>query len=521
VSLRRRLTLLSALAVALAVVVASLIIYALVRDQLRSQIDDTLRERAGIATFAVGGPGGKPGTASAPLVGAVGVGGGPGPAIVTQSREAGAGPGPNPLDALPPEVRKAIPKKRLKQLEKAQVKSRTDERFALPAPPNADFLARGQLINAQGKVEGGPIAPGQVGTNAQLELPVSAQAKEVAAGKRPSYFSDATVNGTDLRVMTVPAGPGVALQVARSLSEVNNTLSDLTVTLILISIGGIALAAGLGLLVARTSLAPAAAVSEAARDVAETKDLTRRIDVKGTDELASMATSFNLMLEALEHSVGAQRRLVADASHELRTPLATLRTNIETLERQASLSEDERQRVLDDLHTEMEELTALVGDVVELAREPTEGTAVREDVRFDELAGEAVARARRRGRGLEFAEKLEPTVVSGDPTRLDRAISNLLDNAIKWSPEGGTIEVSLAGNTLEVRDHGPGFGEDDLPHAFERFYRADDARGMPGSGLGLAIVQRIVSEHGGTATVVNAPDGGAAVSIALPVIDSA
>jgi two-component system sensor histidine kinase MprB len=510
---------LSALAVALAVVVASVIIYALVRDQLRSQIDDTLRERAGIATFAVGGPGGKPGTAPGPVVGSVGVGAGP--AVATQSHEAGAGPGPNPLDALPPEIRNAIPKKRLKQLVKAHPKSRVDQAFTLPAPPNADFLARGQLINAQGKVEGGPIAPGQAGTTAQLELPVSDQAKEVAAGKRPSYFSDATVNGTDLRVMTVPAGPGVALQVARSLSEVNNTLSDLTVTLILISIGGIALAAGLGLLVARTSLAPAAAVSEAARDVAETKDLTRRIDVKGTDELASMATSFNLMLEALEQSVGAQRRLVADASHELRTPLATLRTNIETLERQATLSEDERQRVLDDLHAEMEELTALVGDVVELAREPAEGVAVRQDVRFDELASEAVARARRRGRGLEFAEKLEPTVVSGDPTRLDRAISNLLDNAIKWSPEGGTIEVSLAGGRLEVRDHGPGFGEDDLPHAFERFYRADDARGMPGSGLGLAIVQRIVSEHGGTATVVNAPDGGAAVSIALPAIDTA
>jgi two-component system, OmpR family, sensor histidine kinase MprB len=515
VSLRRRLTLLSALAVALAVVVASVIIYALVRDQLRSQIDDTLRERAGVATIAVGGaaPAGQPGTASAPVVGAVGAG----PAVVTQSRESGSAQRPNPIDALPPEVRKAIPKKRLKQLQQA----RTDQALNLPAPPDTDFLARGQLINAQGKIEGGPIAPGQAGTTSQLEIPVSDQAKEVAAGTRSSYFSNATVNGQDLRVMTVPAGPGVALQVARSLAEVNNTLSDLTVTLILISIGGIALAAGLGLLVARTSLAPAAAVSEAASEVAETKDLTRRIDVKGTDELASMATSFNLMLEALEHSVGAQRRLVADASHELRTPLATLRTNIETLERQATLTEDERQRVLDDLNAEMEELTSLVGDVVELAREPAEGSAVRQDVRLDELAAGAVDRARRRGRGLEFTDKLEPMVVSGDPTRLDRAISNLLDNAIKWSPEGGTIEVSLAGGRLEVRDHGPGFGEDDLPHAFERFYRADDARGMPGSGLGLAIVQRIVSEHGGTATVVNAPDGGAAVSITLPELDPA
>lgn len=488
-SLRRRLTLLSALAVALAVVVASVIVYALVRDQLRKQIDETLRERAGVATVFVGGQSFRPGEAPVPVAGE-----GPPPGI--------SGPPQAPTGARP----------------------KGSTRFQLPVPPGADFVPRGQLINANGEVEQPPDAPagrqGQAGQAGDVQIPVSDEAKQVAAGKRGPFFSDVNVNGADLRVLTVPAAPNIALQVARSLDEVNNTLSDLTLTLILVSIGGAALAAGLGLLVARTSLAPAAAVSAAARDVAQTKDLTRRIEVHGTDELGTLAASFNQMLEALEQSVGAQRRLVADASHELRTPLATLRTNIETLERRDGLSEEERKRVLEDLDAEMEELTALVGDVVELAREPVEGGAVRQDVRLDELAGEAVGRARRRGRGLRFGERLDRSVVSGDPARLDRAISNLLDNAIKWSPAGGEIEVTLAGGRLEVRDHGPGFGDEDLARAFERFYRADEARGMPGSGLGLAIVQRIVSEHGGSVVAANAPDGGAVVTISLPLTDS-
>ncbi len=229
-----------------------------------------------------------------------------------------------------------------------------------------------------------------------------------------------------------------------------------------------------------------------------------------------MAASFNAMMEALERSVGAQRQLVADASHELRTPLATLRTNLDTLTDSKGLKAPERKQILADLRAEMEELSALVGDVVELAREPSEGTAVREDVRLDELAAAAVERARRRARGLTFTEDLKPSLVSGDPARLDRAIGNLLDNAIKWSPEGAEVEVRVAKGAVRVRDHGPGFGRGDLKRAFERFYRADEARGTPGSGLGLAIVQRIAEQHEGTAKASNARGGGGAVEIAIP-----
>jgi two-component system sensor histidine kinase MprB len=466
VTLRRRLTLLSALAVALAVVLASVIVYALVRDRLRDQIDDTLRERAAAATVFIGGRLFSPG-------------------------DGGVLPAPRPHGLPPREAPRG-------------------EGFELPPPPLGDFVPRGQLIDANGAVE---PAPGGA-------VPVTEEARQVAAGERGSFFSEVSVEGSELRVLTVPAGPDRALQVARPLDEVNDTLSDLVLILALVSGGGIALAAGLGMLVARTSLAPAAAVSAAAEDVARTRDLTRRIEEPGSDELGRLAASFNEMMAALERSVGAQHRLVADASHELRTPLATLRTNIETLAREDQLDEAERRRVVADLAAELEDLSGLVADLVELAREPSDAPAISEDVRLDELASAAVERARRRARGLHFETSLEPSVVSGDPARLDRAIWNLLDNAIKWSPEGGTVEVEVTGGRLAVRDHGPGFSREDLPRAFDRFHRADDARGTPGSGLGLAIVRRITEEHGGRAQAENATGGGATVTVELPAAGS-
>ena len=463
-TLRRRLALLTALAVALAIALASVIVYALVRDQLTDQIDDTLRERADAARLVVGG---RP----------IPIGEGPPPLPPP-----GIGPGPGP-PGPPPQT------------------------FELPGPPpgGADFVARGQLIDRNGTVL-------QAREGA---LPVSAEAREVAAGERGEFFADVDAGESQLRVLTVPAAEGEALQVARPLDEVNDTLDDLVVILVLVSIGGVVLAAGLGYLVSRTAVAPAAELAGAAQEVAQTSDLTRRIDVRGSDELGRMAASFNEMMAALERSVGAQRRLVADASHELRTPLATLRTNIATLTHGDGLSDEEHRRLLDDLDAEMEELSGLVGDVVELARDPSEGEMVTEEVRLDELAAAAVARARRRARGLRFSEELEPSLVRGDPARLDRAIGNLLDNAVKWSPEGGEVVVTVADGRLAIRDHGPGFADEDLPHAFERFYRSDDARGTPGSGLGLAIVERIAEQHGGSASAANAEGGGAVVEIRL------
>jgi two-component system sensor histidine kinase MprB len=477
-SLRRRLTLLSALAVAVAVALASVIVYAVVRHQLLDQIDSTIQDGAMASRVVVDGRTLTPGEGGGPpLPGGPGApyGGAPG-------APSSGSPGP-------------------------QGSPRGGNGIRFPQP-GGGFLPVGQLINAGGKV----LVPPARGPR----LPVSSAARGVAAGTRGQFFADLSVDGSELRVLTTPAGPGRALQVARPLSEVNQTLSNLRLTLVIVCLGGVALAALLGLLVARGALAPAVAVSGAAEDVARTRDLTRRIEVRGSDELARLARSFNEMMAALEASESARRRLVADASHELRTPLATLRTNIETLAHGEGLDDAGRAQIVADLEAELEDLGGLVADVVELAREPEEPRLGEAEVRLDEIAAAAVGRARRRARGLSFDTELEPWLVRGDPGRLDRAIWNLLDNAIKWSPEGGAVEVRLTGGALSVRDHGPGFSESDLPHAFDRFYRADEARGKPGSGLGLAIAARITREHGGEARAANAGGGGAVVTLALP-----
>jgi two-component system sensor histidine kinase MprB len=245
--------------------------------------------------------------------------------------------------------------------------------------------------------------------------------------------------------------------------------------------------------------------------------------VTGKDELARLASSFNATLNALERSVEAQRHLVADASHELRTPIASLRANIQTLEDADRLPREERDGLRADIIGELDELTALVGDLVELARGTKAGEHV-DEVRLDQIVAALVERAERRAAGtIAFRTALEPTVVRGAPDRISRAVSNLLDNARKWSPSGRPIEVELEDGTLSVRDHGPGFADEDLPYVFDRFYRAENARGMPGSGLGLAIVRQAAESHGGSAEALNAAGGGAVIRISfgpsLPVAE--
>jgi two-component system sensor histidine kinase MprB len=476
VTVRRRLSLSAAVAVAVAVALAAVASYVAVRDRLRDEVDSSLRERAeGVVRFARGGPGGP---APGP--------GGPSPAFRPGGFEDGRPAGPLPRDGLPGGP-------------------------LLPAPREARFGgAEGyvQFVEASG-VSYRPR--GESGDG----LPVDERARAVAAGEADGFIADRDVDGEHLRVLTVPVEPGEAVQVARPLDEVDSVLSSLTAIFATFTLIGIALATGLGAVVARAALAPVRRFTERTESVARDRDLGRRLPEGGDDELGRLARTFNATLDELEQSVAAQRQLVADASHELRTPLASLRTNIELLQSGRAIPDRDRRELLDDVREEIDELTRLVSDVVELARRG-ESEADRDDVALELIVSGAVARARRRAPTTVFETHLEPVVVHGAADRLDRAVTNLLDNAAKWGGEG-RVEVRLtAGGELTVRDHGPGFGNEDLPHVFDRFYRAREARGMRGSGLGLAIVRQTAEAHGGTITAENAPGGGALLRLRLP-----
>ena len=282
-------------------------------------------------------------------------------------------------------------------------------------------------------------------------------------------------------MLTLPLDGGYALQVARSLEEVDSILGQIKRWLIALALVGIALAAGLGLLVARAVLAPVQRLTRTAEDVSETRDLSRRIDAAGTDELSRLAATFNTMLGALEESARAQRQLVSDASHELRTPLTSLRTNIEVLARDEALPPDDREQLLRDVTEQLTEMTALIAELVELAR-GDQAPVEPEDVRLDLATADAIERTRRNRPGISFKPDLQESMVRGVPSTIERAISNLLDNAAKWSPPDGEIEVSVRDGELTVRDHGPGIDPDDLPFVFDRFYRAPSARGHAGIG---------------------------------------
>jgi two-component system sensor histidine kinase MprB len=358
----------------------------------------------------------------------------------------------------------------------------------------------------QGVLASGPplIQPG-----ARFAVPADKRAREAAQGGGDLYFSTRTYRGVEFRVLTIPGSP-LAIQIIRPLTEVNRTLHRITIFLILIAAGGIGVAAALGLLVSRAALRPVRRLTETTEAVTETRDLSQRLESTGTsqDELARLATSFNTMLAALEESSRAQRQLVADASHELRTPLTSLRTNIEVLAREDELPPGERERLLEDVVEQIGEMTALIGELIELARETRGEPQERpEDIRLDLLTADAVDRARRNRPTVEYSTDLHESFVHGAPSTIERAVANLLDNAAKWSPPGGQVEVVVRDGEVTVRDHGPGIAEEDLPYVFDRFYRSRAARGMPGSGLGLAIVKQVAEANGGS-VVAERPEGG-------------
>ncbi len=492
-SFRRRITVASAAAVAVAVVLASLLIYVLTSDQLHNQVDTQLTHRsaeAKVLTHAL----------ERQNAGKVSAGQ---RARLRRAVERALGP-PAGGSTAGGTHKTAI-----------KASARGGNIFG-KLPPGPDQV-RGyqQVVNAKGTIldrsAGG------------VSLPVEAHTRALAAKGGSSFFRDANVDGTHLRILAEPLGAGRAVQFAQPLTEVDSLLSRLRLILVLLDVGGIALAALLGRLVAGAAVQPVKRLTQATEHVALTRDLSGRIEPSGEDELGRLATSFNAMLDALESSMGAldasvhaQRQLVADASHELRTPVTSLRTNIEILQQSGQEMDPlEHQRLLSDVVEQIEELTMLINDLIELAR-GEEPRADAEDLRLDLLVSEVLERARRHAPATPFSAQLQPTFVTGVPSRLERAIGNLIDNAVKYSPTGEPVEIHLHDGALTVRDHGPGIAAEDLPHIFDRFYRGAEARGRPGSGLGLAIVRQVATQQGGSVTAEPATGGGTLMCFAIP-----
>jgi two-component system sensor histidine kinase MprB len=466
-TLRARIAAVSGLAVAMAVLIVAVSLYVAVRSELRDEVDRSLAQRA--AAFSSpplpagserGFPGGEPPGGGLP---SAGNGGGEFPSSVE----------PTPLGGPSGYV---------------------------------------QFISPAGMVH---VPSGQ---GASGSIPVSSADRTIAQRGVGRMLSDRTVKGIDLRVLTLGTGARGAVQIARPLTEVNHEMSRVLLILSIVGVIGIAIAAALGGLVARAALAPISRFARRTETLADSLDLSQRLPDGGRDELARLASSFNSTLDALERSLEAQRNLIADASHELRTPIASLRANIQVLAEAERLPPEDQASLRADIVGELDELTRLVGDVVELAR-GSAGKGAPEDVRLDGIVHAAVQRGQRRT-DLRFQVQLEPTIVLGEADRVDRAVSNLLENACRWSPAGGLVEIDLRNGVLMVRDHGPGFQEADLPHVFERFYRADHARKLPGSGLGLAIVRQAAEAHHGYVKAENAPGGGALVQISFGTVVS-
>ncbi|MFI0900856.1 sensor histidine kinase [Streptomyces sp. NPDC020983] len=358
-------------------------------------------------------------------------------------------------------------------------------------------------------------------------VPVKVQGNDVAVadGTRDSAAHDTrTDSGHRVRALTEPLYRGqvrtnLAITVSRPLDEIDRTLDHLAWLLLAVAGIGVVGASTAGLWVARTGLRPVDRLTEAVEHVAATEDLNVRLPVEGEDEIARLGQSFNAMTAALASSRDRQQQLIADAGHELRTPLTSLRTNIELLERSEatgrSLPPEDRRELLASVKAQMTELAALIGDLQELSR-PDSAAPSLTVVPLHEITGTALRRARLRGPGLTIGADLAPWYVRGEAAALERAIVNLLDNAVKFSPPSGAVDVSLHQGRLTVRDHGPGIPAEELPHVFERFWRSPSARSLPGSGLGLSIVARTVHQAGGTITLAPAEGGGTLATVLLP-----
>jgi two-component system, OmpR family, sensor histidine kinase MprB len=349
-------------------------------------------------------------------------------------------------------------------------------------------------------------------------LALGSPEQAVASGRSDHSIRTIRVNAVDYRVVSVPSGySGVALVLAQNMTPQERVLKRLGGVMLLFGLAGVIGAAAAGWAVARNGLRPVRRLTRNVERIARTEDL-QPLPVEGDDEIARLATAFNDLLVALSASRDRQRRLVADAGHELRTPLTSLRTNLDLLlqaDAGAGLDDAARRELLDDVRAQTEEMSTLVGDLVELARDEPLRPVV-EQVDLAEVVDRAVARVRRRGGGLTFEVDTEPWWVVGESASLERAVTNLLDNAVKWSPPDGTVRIRLNHGTLTVDDQGPGIAPADRDHVFDRFYRSQESRSMPGSGLGLSIVRQVIERHSGDVRVDQSDDGGTRMVLQLP-----
>jgi two-component system, OmpR family, sensor histidine kinase MprB len=388
-------------------------------------------------------------------------------------------------------------------------------------PPHSDRFGAAalytQVVTADGAVW---ASAGDLGLLAPGPAAVS-----VAAGRQVSYYTHVTLDGVRALVLTTPLAPGLAVQLAVPLNTVDKEVTRVGTTLALLSAVGVALAALVGWGVARAGLAPVGRLAAVAEQVTATGNPGGRVEVERHDELGRLATSFNAMLSELQRSLAAQRQLVSDASHELRTPLTSMRINVELLASDADLSAEERQELLERVVAQGAELGQLVASITELARGDAPDNAgarvtLREvalhEVALHEVVGADLELARRDWPQTVFQAELEPCFTFGNAERIRSAIRNLLDNAAKFSPPGAQVDVRLADGELTVRDRGPGIAPADLPHVFDRFYRASSARGIPGSGLGLSIVRQVAESHGGTIRAEAMAGGGTVMCLRLP-----
>ncbi len=346
---------------------------------------------------------------------------------------------------------------------------------------------------------------------------------EYALARIQSGYSARTgtdVDGRAFRIVAVPFSNNnqyYALVLGRPLEPTSQILRILAFSLLTFGLAAALVAGATGWVIARSGLEPVQRLTAAVGRVTETDDLAP-IEVGGMDELTDLTRAFNAMMRNLANSRERQRRLIADAGHELRTPLTSLRTNVELLvadERQGMLPPGARSEILRDIAAQLGEFTTLIGDLVHLSREDTVEPHP-EPIDLRDVVGNALTRAKRRGPGLTFDVQLDPLYLVGEPETLERAVTNLLDNAVKFSPPGGTVRVRLEGDRLRISDEGPGIAEEDLPHVFDRFYRSDSARTTPGSGLGLSIVAQTIKAHGGWVKAGRSDSGGAEFTIRLP-----